>query len=123
METKKPYKEKIILTKQDIRAIHAAKDIIKNNPRKHLIIAAIAKQVHINELKLKYGFKQLYGMGLFTYLTNIRMNHARKMLRKKDVSVKQVAIDSGYKFISNFITAFKRKFGYTPGSLKTKELR
>jgi AraC-like DNA-binding protein len=34
--------------------------------------------------------------------------------------IKQICVLTGYARMTNFITAFRKKFGYTPGSLRRK---
>ena len=45
------------------------------------------------------------------------MNKAKQILQEGDLNVTEVAEQLGYKTSSHFVTAFKRYFGYSPGSV------
>ena len=81
----------------------------------------------INELSLKYGkpgkvlnqgFKELYGMSIFKFISEQRLTKAQDALLQTDIPMKTLAVNLGYSDVNHFIYAFGRKFGYTPGSLR-----
>ena len=81
----------------------------------------------INELSLKYGkpgkvlnqgFKELYGMSIFKFISELRLTKAHDALLQTDIPMKTLAINLGYSDVNHFIYAFGKKFGYTPGSLR-----
>lgn len=66
-------------------------------------------------------FKKHMGVTLQDYLANARFSYAVALLESGDLSVAQVAERLGYNAASNFIIAFKAKFGVTPSKwLKNK---
>jgi AraC-like DNA-binding protein len=96
------------------------KQYIESNYSEHFSIEQLARQFFMNATSLKNGFKELYGMGPFTYLQSIRMSIARDLLAKKTIPVGEIADACGYKNVSSFIKVFKRHYGVTPG--KTKKI-
>ena len=48
------------------------------------------------------------------YLNELRISHARKLLRQADVSVSQVGLECGFNNISHFHRQFKLRTGTTP---------
>lgn len=106
------------LSEYDIVYLNAAKDLIEKHLDRHYTIPEIAKEIGTNESKLKKGFKQVFGMGIFEFLTNARMEKARSMLAEDRKSLKQIARYVGYKHISNFITAFEKKYNQSPTDFK-----
>jgi AraC-like DNA-binding protein len=52
------------------------------------------------------------------YVDEHKMNHARSMLQQGCLDVTDVADELGYKHYNNFSTAFKKKFGYSPSSVR-----
>jgi len=46
------------------------------------------------------------------------MNYARDLLIQPNVAVNDIADELGYQHYNNFSTAFKRKFGYSPASIR-----
>ena len=74
----------------------------------------LAREVGLNEYQLKAGFKNIYGSPVFQFLTDYKMEHARKLLDSGTYKVNEVGFMVGYSNSSHFIAAFKRKFGITP---------
>ncbi len=106
------------LTKHDREAIHEAKSIIEKNTASHITSRKIAQQVGMNEFKLKNFFKQVFGIGMFEFMIQVRMQKARVLLLETDKPIKEIATLTGYTSIQNFQTAFKKYFNCTPASLR-----
>lgn len=69
---------------------------------------------------LNEEFEQEYGESIYSFVTNYRLQQAHEALQSTEVSIKMLSVALGYSHVSNFTTAFKRKFGYPPGSLRNK---
>lgn len=106
------------LSDEEDEAIFKARDIIKADLTKHLSIKEISKMVQLNEFKLKNGFKERFGTGIFEFLLQERMEKARLLLIETTKPMKEIAALTGYGHLTNFITAFKNHFGYTPRELR-----
>ncbi|UPS93134.1 helix-turn-helix domain-containing protein [Bizionia sp. M204] len=78
----------------------------------------ISNQFGTNEYKLKYGFKQLYGITVFRYLTQERLKRASLLIQNTSLSIKAVAKMTGFKNVSHFSKAFKNHFGVKPTDIK-----
>lgn len=105
-------------SEDEIRAAHAAERMIMTDITKHHSIPAIARKVHLNEFRLKYVFKQIFKTGIFEYLLQARMQEAKRLLTQTDKPIKEIASLTGYQRLTSFITAFRKHFGYTPGSVR-----
>ncbi|MGB0414633.1 MAG: helix-turn-helix transcriptional regulator [Coraliomargarita sp.] len=68
----------------------------------------------INEHKLKSAFKSIHGKTAFSYLREVRMDHAASLLKEDRLSVIQVANEVGYSNASHFARAFKDRHGLLP---------
>jgi len=114
---RKPSKR--IYTPWETAKIHDAKAILETYiSKKPPSIRSLARQVALNEFKLKDGFKKYFGCGIFEWLMEQRMQHAKHLLLTTNKPVKTICGMVGYPRTTNFITAFKRRFGMTPGSLR-----
>lgn len=102
------------LKQDDIDRIYAAKDILIRNWQQPPSLLNLARQVGLNDYKLKYGFRRVFGTTAFGYLWNYRMDQARQLLVDGRLSVKEVATLVGYSKQSNFAAAFRKKFGSNP---------
>lgn len=56
------------------------------------------------------------GMTLRRYLTTARLNYARRLLMETDLSIEEIARQSGYRYASYFIRAYRKVFGTSPGA-------
>lgn len=107
-------KEQYELGVHDQEKIHMAASIIRDNLERPCSIIDLARQVGVNQTKLKSGFKSMYGNTVFGYLQDIRMDHAKRYLLDTELSVQEIAMMLGYQNASNFSIAFKKIHGYSP---------
>jgi AraC-like DNA-binding protein len=63
---------------------------------------------------LKTSFHEVFGVTVFAYLRNLRLERAREMLLDQGVSVKEVSWAVGYASLSHFARAFRQRFGVSP---------
>jgi len=86
--------------------------------RYHHTIAEISEYALINTSKLRTGFKKLFGLGLFNYLKEQRLQKGKYLLENSEKSLTEISQLLGYKYDFNFNTAFKKRFGRPPGSYR-----
>ncbi|MCL1670861.1 MAG: AraC family transcriptional regulator [Flavobacteriaceae bacterium] len=96
------------------------KEFIDNNLTESHSIMSLSRLVGINDFHLKKGFKHLYNQTIYSYIIQKRMEQSRYLLINEDANVNEVAFMMGYKDATNFTAAFKKYFGYTPGTIKNK---
>jgi len=106
------------LTPHNIELIHESKRLLENNFEQHMNIADIARQLDINEFKLKAGFKKIFGISMFDYFMQTKMQKAKKLILETDKPIKEIARITGYSTKQSFLNAFKKYFHNTPGSLR-----
>jgi AraC-like DNA-binding protein len=98
----------------DVERIYHARDILTKNYDHPPSLIDLAKKVGMNDNKLKYGFREVFGTTVFGYLRDYRLEIARKLLQEQKQNVRTVVNTVGYANQSHFAAAFKRKFGITP---------
>lgn len=98
----------------DLECLFLVKQHIEKQYYDHTSISDLSHTYGINENKLKKGFMQLFGMGLFGYLELVRMRHAAEMLEETDRTIRYIAFSLGYRYESNFIKAFRNHYAATP---------
>lgn len=76
----------------------------------------LADRAAMSPSTLMRHFKMAYGLAPIDYLRKRRLSLARELLLCGH-SVQQAAHLSGYRHASNFITAFKKNYGISPGTL------
>ncbi|MBI9069851.1 MAG: helix-turn-helix transcriptional regulator [Salinivirgaceae bacterium] len=115
--------KKNILTPQDVFKIQAARQFLLTHIDTDFSLRKIALKVGTNEFKLKQGFKQLYGLPVFNYIREERMKKANELLKLTDTPISEIALIIGYKNLSNFTAAFKKRFDYPPSIVREREKR
>lgn len=99
--------------------IHEARSILeKYIDKKPPSIRALSKQVALNEFKLKSGFRKYFNTSIFDWLIDRKMQYAKQLILTTNRPIKDICAMVGYPRTTNFITAFRRRFGMTPGSLR-----
>lgn len=101
--------------KNRISSLERAKDIIIKDYSTNLSIKEIAYKSAINECYLKKDFKEYYGMTILEMLQKRRLEVAKELLQK-DYSVKEVALNVGYKHTGYFSKLFSDHFGVSPSN-------
>ena len=81
-------------------------------------IEELSKKYNVSASKLNQSFIKKYDQSIFSFLTNQRLDQAHQALVSSDIAMKVLAHKIGYSHVNHFITAFKKKFGVTPGSLR-----
>lgn len=115
-EREKPSQNWRSLKPDDIDRIHLAKTILIANPENPPSLIELARQVSLNDYKLKLGFRQVFGTTVFGYLHRYRMETARQLLSERRMNVKEVAQAVGYANQSRFAAAFRKQYGINPKS-------
>lgn len=83
----------------------------------------IAANSRLSEHQIREGFKMKYNTSVYELVHEKRMLHARGLLLDSGLTVDEVAEVVGYATSSNFIQAFKKKFGITPKQMQLARQR
>lgn len=102
--------------------VHAARKILGENIASDISVEELSEQVGLNRTTLQRVFKQMYGMTIFEYRTQVRMQESKNLLIDNVHSVTEIAGICGYSNASKFSAAFKKCFGVTPTEWKNKNL-
>lgn len=103
---------------QDREKLYQAKEIITSNLEAPPSLSELSKLIGLNSYKLKKNFKALFGVPVFKYLQNERLDKAHSLLSSSEASIQEVAWKVGYESLSSFSTAFLKKFGFRPSEIK-----
>ena len=75
----------------------------------------LADQFHVSRNKLEADFKQATGQTIYTFRTQLQIQHARVLIATTDKSLVEIANTCGFTDQSHLIRSFRKKFGVTPG--------
>ena len=81
-------------------------------------IEKLANEALMSRALFASKFKHYMGVSAMQYVTNWRMQEARKVLERSTLSLEQVAVEVGYDSAAAFSKAFKRIYNETPGSIR-----
>lgn len=100
--------------------IQLAKEYIQNNFTSELSLEKTAQQVmNISPYYFSKLFKEETGTNFSDYLTGLRIQKARELLRKDpDRNIKEISIEAGYSNPNYFSRIFKKCTGMTPTELR-----
>ncbi|MFW6306098.1 MAG: response regulator transcription factor [Bacillota bacterium] len=93
-------------------------DFIQDNFREKLTRKDIATHVYLNPAYLSRLFKKETGMTLTEYITELRINEAKKLLVETDYTITAIAEEIGYYNYSYFSKIFKEIVGFTAGEYR-----
>ena len=71
---------------------------------------------------LKEGYRYLFGKTIHQFHADHKLESAMQMLASGELLVKEIAFRIGYQNPSHFISAFKKKFGFTPKQYLKREV-
>lgn len=94
--------------------IMQARVILMINLAEPPTIPQLARAVHINDCYLKKGFKEMYGVSVFDFVQQERIQKAKQLLQASTHSIQHIALELGYSNPSNFTNAFKKVSGKAP---------
>lgn len=113
-----PVKSSTHLNLTDIERLHEVKAFLEVNYLDKLTLEKISRTFLLNEFKLKSGFKRQFGITVFGYIQQLRLEHAYKILIDGALTIRETAFLIGYESDTAFIRAFKLFFNCSPGKIK-----
>ncbi len=105
---------KIRLSVRDVNRISEAREILIEQFRKPPSIPGLARQVGVNQTKLKAVFKAVYGLTIHEFIQKQRMDLALDLLGSSEFSISEIAYEVGYEYPASFTHAFNKYFGHSP---------
>lgn len=87
---------------------------IQANYDKDLNMAVVSNHVSMNYSLFSYAFKQYTGQNFVSYLKELRMNEAKRLLAETDMRVIEISRRVGYENEKHFMKTFKSQNGVSP---------
>lgn len=91
---------------------------VNENFKKDILLIEIAAIANMTPTSFCRMFKLKTKKSFVEYLNEIRVSKACKFLLETDLSMSEIAYESGYKTASNFNKLFKKFMGMTPSEFK-----
>jgi len=103
---------------ENLATVRKIQRFIKRNYSEKLTLDQIADHVYLSASYLCKIFKDVTSITIIEYLTQIRLKEAKRLLRKTEMSLRDIAQLCGYYDASYFSKVFKRETGVTPGQYR-----
>lgn len=126
-ELYKWFKEKVqkacynVATKKEestVDLVEQAKAYISERYMKDISLDEVSKQVKVSPYYFSKLFKKKTGQNFIEYLTEVRIQKAKELLKNTDMSMKEVSIQSGYSDPNYFSRIFKKSTRLSPTEYK-----
>lgn len=106
-----------------LRKVEQMASFIARRFTEPLSITSIGAAVNLHPNYAMTLFHKAFGTTLLSYLTELRVSHARRLLATTDDKILDVALSSGFNSLSRFNTAFRRTVGTAPSEFRRRQRR
>ena len=107
-----------VLGNTDGRTISSITRYLQEHLSEEISLSVLAEEFHLNPQYISQLFKSEIGVGFLTYLTNMRLEKAKKLLVSTALSVAEIAEQCGYSDYRVFTKVFKKTEGITPSQFR-----
>ena len=94
--------------------VREIREYLDENYSTTITLDALSRHFYINKYYLTRVFKEQYGMSITAYLQNVRITHAKQLLRFTDKSVDEIGQECGFGQMNYFSRSFKAQEGVPP---------
>lgn len=98
----------------------ARKQIEENLADPGFNVNRFAKELHMSKSQLYRKMTGVTGKSANDFITGIRLQHAKKLLRQGQLSISEVAFQSGFAEPNYFSRLFKKEFEMSPSEFRMK---
>ena len=100
------------------RLIEQAVAFIEQNYSEQLSLEDIATQVYLSPNYFSEVFKESTGVAPWEYVTKMRLDESKELLRNTKRSITDIALSVGFGDSSYYAKVFKERFGQTPSAFR-----
>ncbi|MFQ7236473.1 MAG: helix-turn-helix domain-containing protein, partial [Enterococcus hulanensis] len=97
------------------------KEILENYSDPNLSLQVVADNAGVSQTYLSTLFSQSKGKNFIDALTEIRLDHAKELLRETDLLITAIAFEIGYNDPNYFSYLFKKKIGVSPKAFRNSQ--
>ena len=101
--------------------LRGVRDRIDREYARPLDVEALARGAHMSAGHLSREFKRVYGESPYSYLMTRRIERAKALLRRGDLSVTEVCFTVGCSSLGTFSTRFTELVGMPPSVYRAQQ--
>ena len=105
-------------TQGEERPIMAITRYLQEHLSEDISLSVLAEEFHLSAQYISQLFKSEIGVNFLTYLTNIRMERAKKLLLSTALSIGEISEQLGFGDYRVFTKVFKKSEGVTPSQYR-----
>ena len=94
--------------------IHQIKQFIREHSHKDISLHILAQRVNLSPIYISKMFKEKLGINYIDFLTECRIENAKKLLNDPELSLKEITFEIGYHEPNYFSKVFKKMCGVSP---------
>ncbi len=103
-----------------LRRLLRAKDRMDAKPHEDWTVRRLARVSHVSEAHFARSFKDAFGIPPHRYLLTRRIERASTLLRETDLSITQIAFQTGWRSLGTFGRIFRDITGDNPGAIRSR---
>ncbi|RYY70460.1 MAG: AraC family transcriptional regulator, partial [Chitinophagaceae bacterium] len=97
-------------------------EVLRKNLSNQWTVEDMAALVGLGTTAFTEKVKNYSGFTPLNYLITIRISEAMRLLKRKDLNITDIALDTGFYSSQHFSTTFKKLTGYTPSNFRKKNI-
>lgn len=94
-------------------------EYLQNNFKENISLSTLAHTFGLTSNYCGRLFKKTFGIAFNEYLNTVRLKNACKLLISSDLTIEQIADDSGFHSLEYFYSVFKKFYGVTPAKYRS----
>ncbi|MCZ9347343.1 helix-turn-helix transcriptional regulator [Streptomyces sp. TRM76130] len=106
---------------EDLRRLRRARDVMDRDYAEPLDVPALARVAMMSAGHFSRSFRAAYGETPYSYLMTRRVERAKALLRRGDLSVTEVCFAVGCTSLGSFSTRFTELVGQSPSAYKARD--
>ncbi len=112
------------MTREDLENLahlRRARDLIDREYARPLDVAQLAREALMSTAHFSRRFREAYGETPYAYLMTRRIERAKALLRRGDLSVTEVCLEVGCTSLGSFSARFTELAGETPTAYRSRD--
>ncbi len=108
------------MTLVELVRLRRARDLIDREYERPLDVPALARSARMSAGHFSRCFKEAFGESPYSYLMTRRIERAKTLLRRGDLSVTEVCMAVGWSSLGSFSTRFTELVGESPSAYRER---
>ncbi|MGD9484910.1 helix-turn-helix transcriptional regulator [Streptomyces sp. TRM70308] len=109
------------MTLADLAHLRRARDLMNRDYAEPLDVPALARAAHMSPGHFSRSFRAAFGETPYSYLMTRRIERAKALLRRGDLSVTEVCCAVGCTSLGSFSTRFTALVGESPSAYRARD--